>query len=75
MIHPAQIEPVHKVFTPTAERIEYAEKVVAAIEDARKKGSGVASIGSKMVDAPIEKRARKILRLAEALGLLAGDDR
>ena len=75
VIHPSQIEPVHRVFTPTAERIEYAKKVVAAIEDAREKGSGVASIGSKMVDAPIEKRARKILRLAEALGLLAGDDR
>ncbi|MBN2185659.1 MAG: citrate lyase acyl carrier protein [Candidatus Krumholzibacteriota bacterium] len=74
VIHPSQIEPVHRVFTPTAERIKYAKKVVAAIEDARKKGSGVASIGSKMVDAPIEKRARKILRLAEALGLLAGDD-
>ncbi len=74
VIHPSQIEPVHRVFTPTAERIEYARKVVAAIEDAREKGSGVASIGSKMVDAPIEKRARKILRLAEALGLSVEDE-
>lgn len=70
VIHPAQIAPVHQVFTPTPERIEYAKKVVAAIEKAREKGSGVATIGSKMIDAPIEARARKILRLAEALGLL-----
>jgi citrate lyase subunit beta/citryl-CoA lyase len=73
VIHPAQIAPVHKVFTPSPERIEYAKKVVAAIEKARSEGSGVATIGSKMIDAPIEARARKILRLAEALGLLAGE--
>jgi citrate lyase subunit beta/citryl-CoA lyase len=71
VIHPGQIEPIHKVFAPTAERIEYAQKVVAAIEKARAKGSGVASLGSKMIDAPIEARARKILGLAEALGLIS----
>jgi len=70
VIHPAQIAPIHAVFSPAPERIEYAGKVVAAIEKARAEGSGVATIGSKMIDAPIETRARKILRLAEALGLL-----
>lgn len=75
VIHPSQIEPIHEVFTPTGKRIEYAKKVVEAIKDARSRGSGVASIGSKMVDAPIEKRARKILRLAEALGLLDNEDK
>ncbi|HVO76723.1 MAG TPA: citrate lyase acyl carrier protein [Candidatus Bathyarchaeia archaeon] len=70
VIHPGQIEPIHKVFAPTPERIEYAQKVVAAIEKARAKGSGVAALGSKMIDAPIEARAKKILKLAEALGLI-----
>jgi len=69
VIHPAQIEPVHSVFAPEPQRIEYARKVVKAIEEAREKGSGVATIKSKMIDAPIEARARKILNLAEALGL------
>jgi len=70
VIHPGQIEPIHNVFAPTAERIEYAQKVVAAIEKARARGSGVAALGSKMIDAPIEARARKILKFAEALGLI-----
>lgn len=70
VIHPGQIEPIHQVFAPTAERIEYAQKVVAAISAARARGSGVAALGSKMIDAPIEARARKILGLAEALGLI-----
>jgi citrate lyase subunit beta/citryl-CoA lyase len=73
VIHPAQIKPIHSVFSPSPERIEYAKKVVAAIEKAKSEGSGVASLGSKMIDAPIETRARKILSLAEALGLL-GDE-
>jgi citrate lyase subunit beta/citryl-CoA lyase len=70
VIHPRQIEPIHSIFSPTPERIAYAKQVVSAIEEARAKGSGVATIKSKMIDAPIETRARKILRLAEALGLL-----
>jgi citrate lyase subunit beta/citryl-CoA lyase len=70
VIHPGQIESIHNVFAPTAERIEYARKVIEAIEAARARGSGVAALGSKMIDAPIEARARKILGLAEALGLI-----
>jgi len=73
VIHPAQIAPIHAVFSPAPERIEYAKKVVAAIEKARSEGSGVATLGSKMIDAPIETRARKILSLAEALGLLKNE--
>ena len=75
VIHPAQIAPIHAVFSPAPERIEYARKVVAAIEKARSEGSGVATIGSKMIDAPIETRARKILKLAEALGLLEEENK
>ena len=74
VIHPSQIETIHEVFAPSPERIEYARSVVAAIEEARAKGSGVATIKSKMIDRPIEMRARKILRLAEALGLGDGEN-
>ncbi|MDZ7860505.1 MAG: citrate lyase acyl carrier protein [Candidatus Krumholzibacteriota bacterium] len=70
VIHPSQIEPVHDVFAPGIEEIEYARKVVSAIDEAREKGSGVATIGRKMIDAPIEKRARKVLSIAETLGLI-----
>lgn len=72
VIHPSQIEPIHEVFTPAPEQIEHARKVVTAIEEARRMGSGVATIGSKMIDAPIEARARKVLDLAERLGLEGG---
>jgi citrate lyase subunit beta/citryl-CoA lyase len=64
VIHPLQIEHIHKVFRPTEEEVVYATKVVAALEEAEKSGSGVASLGRKMIDAPVAKRARKILELS-----------
>jgi citrate lyase subunit beta / citryl-CoA lyase len=59
LIHPAQIEPVHKVFRPTAEEIEYARRVVEAFE----KTEGAIAVDGKMVDLPIVERARRVLQL------------
>ncbi|MGB5848282.1 MAG: aldolase/citrate lyase family protein [Ignavibacteriaceae bacterium] len=63
-IHPRQVKVVHKAFAPTEQEIEKAKKIVTAFEDAEKKGLGVVSIGSKMIDAPVVKRAEKIIDLA-----------
>jgi citrate lyase subunit beta/citryl-CoA lyase len=75
VIHPLQIEHIHRVYQPTSGEIEYAKKVVGALEEAEKRGSGVISLGRKMIDAPVAKRARRILKLAERYRLLkkAGD--
>ena len=74
VIHPSQIEPIHRVFTPSEERIEYAKRVIEALKEAEARGSGVATLGTKMIDAPIVARARKILRLAKAMGLVSEED-
>lgn len=70
LIHPNQIKIVHEVFTPTNEEIEYAKKVMQAIEDAKLRGSGVIALGSKMIDAPVVERAKKTLNLALKLGMI-----
>ncbi|KAB2842327.1 MAG: citrate lyase ACP [Melioribacteraceae bacterium] len=62
-IHPRQIQVVHEAFAPTAEDIEKAKKIVHAFEEAEKKGLGVVSLGSKMIDPPVVKRAQRILSL------------
>ena len=67
-IHPRQIKVVHEAFAPTEAEIEKAEKIVAAFKEAKKKGLGVVSIGSKMIDAPVVKRAEKVLELVKLLG-------
>ena len=58
-IHPAQIEVVNEVFSPTEEEVEWANKVVAAYEEAN--ASGSVSVGGQMVDAASIRMARNTL--------------
>jgi citrate lyase subunit beta/citryl-CoA lyase len=67
-IHPRQVKVVHEAFAPTTEEIEKAKKIVNAFEEADKKGLGVVSVGSKMIDPPVVKRALRTLHLAELSG-------
>lgn len=68
-IHPRQIRPIHEAFAPAAAELEKARKIVAAFKDAEEKGLGVVSLGSKMIDPPVVKRALRVVKLAEALGI------
>jgi citrate lyase subunit beta/citryl-CoA lyase len=65
IIHPRQIAIANRAFSPTEEEIEEARAVVAALEEAEAGGSGVASLGGKMIDAPVARRARRIVASAE----------
>ncbi|MCF8378267.1 MAG: HpcH/HpaI aldolase/citrate lyase family protein [Bacteroidales bacterium] len=69
-IHPRQIKVIHENFAPDKAEIEKATKIVNAFILAKEKGLGVVSLGSKMIDAPVVKRAQKIVDLAISLGLL-----
>jgi len=64
-IHPRQIRIIHDAFVPTEKEIEYAHGVVDAFKEAQRNGLGVVSLGSKMIDAPVVKRAQRILSLAK----------
>ena len=64
-IHPRQIPIVHEGFAPTIDEVDKAKRIVDAFKEAEAKGLGVVSIGSKMVDAPVVKRAIRILELSE----------
>jgi len=63
-IHPRQIKVIHEAFVPTFDEIEKAKKIVNAFDDAKKKGLGVIALGSKMIDAPVVKRAQNTIKLA-----------
>jgi len=74
VIHPRQIPVVHDVFRPSDRDIEQALAVEAALVEAEARGSGVASLDGRMVDAPVAKKARQVLNLARRLGLVPADD-
>lgn len=60
-IHPKQIEVVNRVFSPTEEEIERAEKILAAYEEANVGGSGAIVVDGEMVDAASIRMARRVL--------------
>ena len=68
IIHPSQIEPVHKVFRPSKNEVEWAKKVVQALGQAMKKGTGRGAIRleGKMIDAVHYKQAKAILDAVDA---------
>ena len=61
-IQPSQIEVIHEVFTPSEEKIEWAEGVLEARDAAGDKG--VFEYEGEMIDAPVLSRAEEILRRA-----------
>ncbi len=63
-IHPGQIRIVNEAFAPSEGEIERAKKIILALEEAKRKKSGVVSLGTKMIDPPVVKRAERILKLA-----------
>jgi citrate lyase subunit beta/citryl-CoA lyase len=72
-IHPRQIEVIHQNFAPADKEIERAKKIYLAFQDAKKKGLGVVSLGSKMIDAPVVKRATNTIKVAINTGKLEED--
>lgn len=69
-IHPVQIPVIHEAYAPSQAEIERALKIVAAFEDAKVRGLGVVSLGSKMIDPPVVNRAVKLVARAKLMGLV-----
>jgi citrate lyase subunit beta / citryl-CoA lyase len=63
-IHPAQVAPTNRAFLPSAEELEWAEGLLAAMASLAADERGVFSYRGAMVDRPVVERARRILSLA-----------
>lgn len=59
-IHPTQIAVIREGYTPASDRVEWAQRVLAAAENQR----GVFAVDGMMVDMPILRRAQHIIRLS-----------
>lgn len=59
VIHPGQVEAVNAAFTPTAEEVARAARVLDAAEQ-----GGAVRLDGEMVDAPVLARARRLLARA-----------
>ena len=67
-IHPAQVSVINEAFTPDAERIEWAERVLDAKAAADEADRGVFRVDGEMIDAPLIAQAERVLQRARAAG-------
>ena len=65
-IHPAQVDVINEAFTPRAEEVVWARRVVDVFEN--NPGLGTVGLDGKMLDMPHLKQARKVLELARHAG-------
>ena len=71
VIHPTQIDYVHKVFYPSAQDIQWAKKVVSSLDEsaiektAAATKTGAINLEGKMIDAVHYKQAKRILESAK----------
>jgi citrate lyase subunit beta/citryl-CoA lyase len=70
LIHPSQIDPINTTFSPSAEEIDYAQRIVQAFEEANARGDGSIAFGGQLIDRPIVERARRTLELAKSLAII-----
>ncbi len=65
LIHPGQIEPTNRLFSPSEEEVEHSRKVISAWEEAEAAGSGVVTVDGAMIENLHVETARRILSLAD----------
>ncbi|MFB6256201.1 MAG: CoA ester lyase [Haloplanus sp.] len=61
VVHPGQVAVVHDALAPAPDEVAWAERVLAAREDADREGRGVFEVDGEMIDAPMIARAERIL--------------
>jgi citrate lyase subunit beta/citryl-CoA lyase len=60
-VHPDQIAPVNAAYTPSAEELARAERIVAAFRQAEERGEAAVQVDGEMVDYPVAYRAQALL--------------
>lgn len=66
-IHPSQVALANEVFRPSDDELAFAQRVVAAAEEAGRQGVGAFTVDGSMIDAPFLRRARALAAVARQL--------
>src|SRR5690606_29042163 len=61
ILHPSQIQIANDAFSPSAEEIAEARRIVDAISESRQRGSGVTMLDGGLIGPPMIKRAESVL--------------
>jgi citrate lyase subunit beta / citryl-CoA lyase len=67
LIHPRQIEPCNAAFSPGAEEVETARKIIAAFDLPENENKGVLQVDGRMVERLHAEMARRTVTIADAI--------
>jgi citrate lyase subunit beta/citryl-CoA lyase len=67
LIHPDQIGPCNEVFSPDADQLEEARRIIEAFQEAAAAGRGVVEVGGRLVESLHVEQARRVVALADAI--------
>ena len=70
LIHPGQVDICNEVWSPSAEEVEHAWRVIAAFEEATSAGRGVITVDGKMIESLHVANAQRVLASANAIAEL-----
>jgi citrate lyase subunit beta/citryl-CoA lyase len=69
VMHPSHVPIVNRVFTPTAEEVDFSRGLIQAMEEAARQGIAAVTYKGDMVDEAMVKTAREMLDFAASIGL------
>ena len=70
LIHPSQVDPANAAWSPNADEVDFARRVIAAFEEAEADGRGVITVDGKMIEHLHVANARRTLAVADAIAAL-----
>lgn len=70
LIHPKQVEPANRAFSPTPSDVEWSRKIIAAHEEAAREGKGVVLVDGKLVENLHVESARRMVAMADRIAEL-----
>ena len=74
-IHPSQIEPANQVFTPSADEVTKAKRIIEAMAQASKEGRGAVSLDGRLIDIASIRMAQALIAKADAISGSSGSPR
>lgn len=72
LIHPGQVEACNEIFSPAADEVELARKIIAAFDDPVNLGKGVLTVDGRMVELLHADMARRTVAIANAIAKMQG---
>jgi len=66
-IHPSQIELANEVYSPPAEEVDRARRILLALEEAAAQGKGAAQLDGRMIDAASARMAENVVSTNAAI--------